>query len=253
MNAFHTRLLRLYPRAWRARYEGEFLALLQDRPPTLLHVVDILLGALDAHVSREFPGEVPDEESVSERLGTMNTRITAGAAAGVGLAWLAAYVFGIVVEAQWAFFLLPLFAALSLVALIGLHVHQVGRSPAMAWLGFVPALVGSGLGLIVIAMMIGDIRPFGMSPWDGPAQVGIVGLFGGHALFALVTAAIGALPRAASALLVVGSLAMMAFHFAPGQPSLEFGIPATILYSGGWIALGSMLFTQERVGVATVS
>lgn len=253
MNAFHTRLLRLYPRAWRARYEVEFLALLQDRPPTLLHVIDILLGALDAHVSREFPGEVPDEESASERVGTMNSRITAGAAAGVGVAWLAAYVFGIVVEAEWAFFLLPLFAALSLMALIGLHVHQAGRNRALAWLGFAPALVGSGLGLIVIAMMIGDMRPFGMNPWQGPAQIGIVGLFGGHALFALVGAAIGVLPRAASGLLVVGSLAMMAFHFAPGQPSLELGIPATILYSGGWIALGSMLFAQERVRLATAS
>jgi hypothetical protein len=51
-----TRLVRLYPRAWRDRYEEEFLALLDERPPTLGDLVDTVRGALDAHMNPQ--GEV---------------------------------------------------------------------------------------------------------------------------------------------------------------------------------------------------
>ncbi len=43
-------LLALYPAAWRERYAEEFLALLEDYPLSLLGVLDVLLGALDAHL-----------------------------------------------------------------------------------------------------------------------------------------------------------------------------------------------------------
>ena len=56
-----TALVRLYPRAWRDRYETEFLALLTDRPPRLMDRLDILFGALDAHLDPEVP-----EPSASE-------------------------------------------------------------------------------------------------------------------------------------------------------------------------------------------
>lgn len=44
-----SKLLLLYPRAWRRRYEDEFLALLEDRPLTAADLLDIVRGALDAH------------------------------------------------------------------------------------------------------------------------------------------------------------------------------------------------------------
>ncbi|MFI5274143.1 MAG: hypothetical protein ACHQ4H_14000 [Ktedonobacterales bacterium] len=44
-------LLRLYPTAWRARYGEEFAALLDDEPPTFFGLLDVLLGALDAHIA----------------------------------------------------------------------------------------------------------------------------------------------------------------------------------------------------------
>ena len=37
-------LIRLYPRAWRVRYEGELRALVQDHPPSLAQLVDLLRG-----------------------------------------------------------------------------------------------------------------------------------------------------------------------------------------------------------------
>lgn len=46
-----TRLVRLYPRAWRDRYEDEFLALLAERPPTFGDLLDTVRGAVDAHLN----------------------------------------------------------------------------------------------------------------------------------------------------------------------------------------------------------
>jgi hypothetical protein len=45
-----TRLVALYPRAWRDRYEEEFLALLADRPPDPVGRLDIVRGAVDARL-----------------------------------------------------------------------------------------------------------------------------------------------------------------------------------------------------------
>jgi hypothetical protein len=45
-------LLRLYPGAWRARYETEMRALLEQRRGTPATALDLLLGALDAHLNR---------------------------------------------------------------------------------------------------------------------------------------------------------------------------------------------------------
>jgi hypothetical protein len=49
-------LVRLYPRAWRERYEEEFVALLDDRPPNPRDFLDTIRGALDAHL---HPSLVP--------------------------------------------------------------------------------------------------------------------------------------------------------------------------------------------------
>ncbi|HEY4896604.1 MAG TPA: hypothetical protein VII01_10990 [Solirubrobacteraceae bacterium] len=40
----------LYPAAWRARYEPEMLALIEDDPPSLRAIGSLLLGAADAHI-----------------------------------------------------------------------------------------------------------------------------------------------------------------------------------------------------------
>jgi hypothetical protein len=43
-------LVRLYPRAWRLRYEEEFLELLQAQAPSLRLWFDVVAGAMDAHL-----------------------------------------------------------------------------------------------------------------------------------------------------------------------------------------------------------
>jgi hypothetical protein len=52
-------LVRLYPRPWRARYEAEFLAVLEAAPPSRHDLVDIARGALDAHLHPAQPSLVP--------------------------------------------------------------------------------------------------------------------------------------------------------------------------------------------------
>ena len=47
------RLLRLYPRAWRERYGDEFLEFVGPEPLRARQVIDIVSGAIDAHLSRE--------------------------------------------------------------------------------------------------------------------------------------------------------------------------------------------------------
>lgn len=43
-------MVRLYPRSWRQRYEEEVLAMLEDCPGSCLDTLDLLFGALDAHL-----------------------------------------------------------------------------------------------------------------------------------------------------------------------------------------------------------
>ncbi|KYP79636.1 hypothetical protein [Ferroacidibacillus organovorans] len=44
-------LLKLYPQAWRERYEEEMLAVLMEHKITPATVVDLLIGAFDAHLN----------------------------------------------------------------------------------------------------------------------------------------------------------------------------------------------------------
>lgn len=58
-----SRLVALYPRAWRDRYEVEFLALMADRSPTPRDRLDVLRGAVDARLHpqlRRSPSAKPD-------------------------------------------------------------------------------------------------------------------------------------------------------------------------------------------------
>ena len=50
-------LLKLYPRAWRERYEIEMVALLEEHNVTLFTLFDLLLGALDARLNPFFRGQ----------------------------------------------------------------------------------------------------------------------------------------------------------------------------------------------------
>lgn len=72
-------LVRLYPRAWRRRYGAEFTALLEQQPASPGTVLDIVRGALDAHVTErkerraqaalDRPGQGKEHEMKRRRQG----------------------------------------------------------------------------------------------------------------------------------------------------------------------------------------
>jgi hypothetical protein len=69
-----SRLLALYPRAWRARYGEEFAELLESRPPTPRDRLDIVIGAIDARINPQISGADDRERSVG---GDRAARVTA--------------------------------------------------------------------------------------------------------------------------------------------------------------------------------
>ena len=82
-----TALVRLYPRAWRDRYEAEFLEVLVDRPPRWGDRLDILFAALDAHLHPEVPETDPGSDAA---VGGGRGRPVAAGLAGIGgVLWLA--------------------------------------------------------------------------------------------------------------------------------------------------------------------
>jgi hypothetical protein len=75
-----TGLVRLYPRRWRDRYGEEFEALLEQQSATVGAAADIILGAVDAHLTANAP----------EQRGSWLRRIPELMIVLGGLVWLAA-------------------------------------------------------------------------------------------------------------------------------------------------------------------
>lgn len=55
-------LIRLYPRAWRDRYEAEMVDLLAERSVSVRDVVDLVRGAGDAHLHPQAGPTIPSAE-----------------------------------------------------------------------------------------------------------------------------------------------------------------------------------------------
>jgi hypothetical protein len=82
-----SRLVRLYPAAWRERYEAEFVAMLDERPPTALDRLDIIRGAIDARLHPQQTGVGSEHVSRPASL-----RLAGAVAASGGLCWTIASV-----------------------------------------------------------------------------------------------------------------------------------------------------------------
>jgi hypothetical protein len=105
-------LLRLYPRAWRARYGDEFAALLDTQPRSPQLVIDILAGAIDARLDPQLAAapSCPQPEGDKAMNSTMRFRcmghgpnvtqrdkwwsaaVVLGGTAILSLAWVALHV-----------------------------------------------------------------------------------------------------------------------------------------------------------------
>jgi hypothetical protein len=220
------RLLRLYPEAWRARYGDEFLALLEDRPPSLRERLDIVRGALDARVDPQLPGPA----RVSDRAGL-------GALVGFALFYVALAVtlngpehideYGTYRDGMAA---VPLF--LLAMALLSIAIFRtILRLPPAQDRARVVGLIGLGCGLL-----------WSMAPWLVPMLM----VF----LLGIVVAAVGAhraglwpawmpalLAVCVAVPLVVGVVQLMLPWYALRQAGFNFLIVFAPI-SGLWLVYG---------------
>ena len=229
-----TRLVALYPRAWRERYESEFLILVGERPPPLGDRLDTVRGALDAHLRPQVPGP----ERVSDRFGF-------AALIGFAAVVLAAVVaangpvrydeMGMYRDGALA---LPLFLAATVLLSAGLYrvvVRLPNGEPATA----------PGIGRIGgwTAIVAGPV--WSLMPWVWP--LGLAFLLGILAL--AVAARRGGLWPAWSevalvALAVLPAGLFLALPFLPWYAMRVAGLDATILLgpmSGLWVVVGALL------------
>lgn len=174
----------------------------------------------------------------------MRTRILAGAAVGGGLVLLFSLIFavsdGLVIR-------LALFYGLATVGLIGIHRRQVDHTPALAWIGFVPAAAAYLLSLAGIFASFADAtlpaiagRSFGFFAQEA--------FWVSSAIFGAATLAIGVLPRVAALALMIGSpLAMVGMFLGPSPDPVLSALAraGVIAYGAGLIWLGLSVWTAN--------
>jgi hypothetical protein len=164
-----SRLVRLYPRAWRDRYEDEFLSLLAERPPTLGDVLDTVRGAVDAHIN---PQSDVDPAPWTHRVPGL-------LALSAGALWSAVFVgFVFWQETGWDLaILIPISVLLMFISLPGDYMAAHGRQIAVA------------IGVVGLCIVVANL------PWSYfTAAVAIAGYliaFGGMLTLAAIRAEVG--------------------------------------------------------------
>jgi hypothetical protein len=164
-----SRLVDLYPRAWRERYGAELADLLEQRPPSLLDRVDLVRGAVDARIHPQLvapasPEPVDDGVINARRAGWFTL---AGAATWLGGVVVA--VNGPLVHDEWGTYRdggggLPLIILAMALLAVGIAA-TAERLPSGDRLGRAGAWLAGGGGLL-----------WAMAPWV--MVTGLVGAFG---------------------------------------------------------------------------
>ncbi len=154
-------LIRLYPRAWRERYEAEFLSILETRPPSGRDRLDIVRGAIDARLHPEVPGS-PEASQGRDGLAAAPLAGAAAILAGLGcLAWtglILRYFKGwgagepehaALGSALWVITFVSLAAAHGLLAVAGQRSIRSAGAPgaSVAAVSFLFAATGGGLAI----------------------------------------------------------------------------------------------------------
>lgn len=244
-------LLRLYPRSWRERYGEELTDLLEDRPPGPSDVLDLLLGAFDAHLRRRAVGSLP-----AGRDRTLSVaRIGAITAFAGGASWMLTVATAIQEPAmmELTMSLVSLTLSLFAVALAALSSVQARTHRLLVWSSFLLPAVGVVLllGGTVAQLAVGD-RP--LVGWLTPYAFWIAGstmALVGCVLFGIVSAAAGGLTRSSAVLLSVGavvqSITLVATDHARDEWLILLG---AVTFGLGWILVGLGAAHAERFRVS---
>ena len=245
-------LLRLYPADWRARYGDEFEVLLGERPLGPFDALDVLLGAIDAHLHLRGLGAASEHHKGF----TMSLRIGGYSAIIGGILWFIALLGSAVVQDSGSIFGWLLLAATVaiLLALAGMSAFQSRSHPMLTWAAFLVPAVGALISVVgLIAMGVVGDKPWvaGVSPYY-VWMVGLLTLIVGSALFALATWRTRTLSRAGAALLGIGAVAipfMLAGIAGGGVPEpvgQAVSVATMLAFSGGWVALGLSALRADR-------
>jgi hypothetical protein len=236
-----SRLVRLYPRPWRDRYEAEFLGLIAERPLTLIERFDVVRGALDARLHPQVRPVTDAEPLPPEPDADLRVARRLGFAAVIGaVLWPAAFAvaamgpiryddYGAYRDGGAAFPIIILAVALLAGGLIG---HLI-RLPANSW----PARVSAGVAIPCLLL-------FGLAPWLFPFALTATGLI---VVLAVAGLRSGAWPPLASLAVVAAGIAV-AVIFAIGlasQPDRMSGgalfVAAGLALVPAWLAIGAVL------------
>ena len=239
-----TLLLALYPAHWRRRYGEEFRVLLESRPVGPYDVADIVLGALDARLTRHRRADATGPEGGHRVM----LRIGGFGAIGGGLLWfagIAALSSGVQPVALWS--AIAILGNLGiLLALAGLSAFQAHRHPRLAWAAFaIPAFgtIAAAAGLLGMTIPL----PFmpavaALDPWS-TWVIGLIATMLGSVLFAIATIRAKVLsPRAAVSLAVFAVVTILVGLglFEIQADGLREIVTAGVLggFAASWLSLG---------------
>ncbi len=213
-------LLRLYPRAWRARYGVELEDLVAHGPLDIRGSIDLVRGALDAHRHPELVDPAAADRAAGltavspERYKALRVARRLGLASWLGAAlWIAGWVIAangpIVIDGDGGYRDGAAGAPFVLLAMTLLAVGLIGqmiRVPNRAWVARVGALVAivAGpawalgpwvlpLGIAALAgIVVFAIGAWRAGQWGRPAALAIVGsTLGGAAIIGWALTAYG--------------------------------------------------------------
>ncbi len=239
-----TRLIALYPRTWRDRYEDEFLALLNERAPDPLDRLDIVRGAIDARIHPQVKGSpVAPEPPVV--LGPWPARAGWLTLLG-GVLWLAAFLVVVnspMIVDQWGTYrdtttAVPLFFGAVMLLGVGM-IAVVLQLPTAARAARAATYIGSMAGLL-----------WALAPWF--LWAGAVA-FGGLLVVAVAAWRAGRWSSVELGILAAGIctgwLPILAFMVGAWRPSaadpdLQFLILGSLV--SVWLVVGASLVRAPR-------
>lgn len=257
-------LVRLYPAAWRRRYGDEFQTILEEDSLGPSDVVDVLHGAIDAHLRSQPPRRWRGNASGTRSL----ARLPALAAILGGILWPAG-MFLAMFDASgrpWsirtAFFgpdpIVPLLGSpvlisgtfLLLVAVVGLGAMQSRMHPRLMWTSVLLPTFGALVSLFALVGLPGVQRP--MFSVDSEASdvwaYGMLAMVMGAGLFGIATLVTRA--RSTSAAILVASSALLVAMVVGGAMPLTRDLMKASWYLGffyfglfafaiAWLLLGA--------------
>jgi hypothetical protein len=181
-----SRLIRLYPATWRARYDTELLELLAERPLAPGDSIDLLRGVIDAHLHPEVMGD--EARPWTHRL----PGLFAGTA-GLIWSWYVVRAYLAAPGDEWGE-AIGMAILLMLISLPGDYMADYGRRIAM------------GIGLTAAAVVLARALPWSVGDGLLNAAAGLIGyllLGGGMLSLAAIRAGVGPVVRWALVALAV--------------------------------------------------